>query len=307
MPTQPPMIFSTSRNSRAVGIEDVRFYRDHGYLVVDDAFTEQELDVLKQEAVRLCRGELGFFQGLQEAPRDATSEDVLAPYLCVHDPHKISDVYRRYMAHPVLVDVLTHIIGPNVKCVQSMYFIKAAGKPGQAWHQDEMFIPTRDRSLTAAWVALDDATRDNGCLRLIPGSHRRGVIWDCRENDNEEEFGATVESCGFPYREEDEEVVVQVRAGTAVFFNGYLLHRSCRNTREEGYRQAYANHYMSAESFLPWRLESPLRDMARADCRDVEIVAGIDPYAHHGYADFVAPRLRASSRRELEANDKLIG
>jgi hypothetical protein len=44
------------------------------------------------------------------------------------------------------VDALTGVIGPNVKMMQSMLFIKAEGKPGQAWHQDEMHIPTRDRS-----------------------------------------------------------------------------------------------------------------------------------------------------------------
>ena len=53
-----------------------------------------------------------------------------------------------------------------------MLFIKSEGKPGQAWHQDEFFIPTRDRSLTAVWIALDDATVENGCLWVLPGSHR---------------------------------------------------------------------------------------------------------------------------------------
>lgn len=43
----------------------------------------------------------------------------------------------RSLAHPAVVDVLTDAIGPHVKCMQSMLFIKAAGKPGQAWHQDE--------------------------------------------------------------------------------------------------------------------------------------------------------------------------
>ncbi|MGH8222694.1 MAG: phytanoyl-CoA dioxygenase family protein, partial [Woeseiaceae bacterium] len=241
--TAPQTLFSTTRNTPELTADDVAHYRENGYLVVADAFTPAELTVLKREAVRLCRGELGEFRGLQSAMADETDEAVIARYLCVHDPHKISEVYRRFMAHPVLVDVLTRIIGANVKCVQSMYFIKSAGKPGQAWHQDEMFIPTRDRSLTATWVAIDDAHRGNGCLRVIPTSHRSGVIWDCRDNSDEGQFGVTVESCEFPYREE-EEVVLEVKAGTAVFFSGYLLHRSFRNDMQQGYRQAYANHYM---------------------------------------------------------------
>ena len=74
------------------------------------------------------------------------------------------------------MQVLTKLIGPNVKSMQSMYFVKSAGKPGQAWHQDEQYIPTRDRSLTGAFIAIDDADVENGCLWMHPGSHRAGVL-----------------------------------------------------------------------------------------------------------------------------------
>ena len=67
-----------------------------------------------------------------------------------------------YLALPAIVDVLTKVIGPNVKCMQSMLFVNGSGKPGQAWHQDEVYIPTRDRWLTGAWIAMDDATVENG-------------------------------------------------------------------------------------------------------------------------------------------------
>lgn len=52
---------------------------------------------------------------------------------------------REALAHPRIADVLREIVGPNVKCMQSILFLKSAGKPGQAWHQDEHYIPTRDR------------------------------------------------------------------------------------------------------------------------------------------------------------------
>ena len=138
------------------------------------------------------------------------------------------------------------MIGPNVKAMQSMLFIKSEGKPGQAWHQDEFFIPTRDRSLTAVWIALDDATVENGCLWVLPGSHRRGVIYPAREQDDPR-FDCTTESYDFPYSD-DEAVPVEIPAGTALVFNGYLLHRSLENSGRHGYRRALANHYMSAES-----------------------------------------------------------
>ena len=107
-----------------------------------------------------------------------------------------------HLAHPTIVDVLTKVIGPDVKCMQSMLFIKASGKPGQAWHQDEWAIPTRDRSLTGGWIALDDATVENGCLWVIPGSHKPGIIWPQQEQDDPR-FDCTIESWGFPYKDED--------------------------------------------------------------------------------------------------------
>lgn len=60
--------------------------------------------------------------------------------------------------------------------MQSMLFIKSAGKLGQNWYQDEGFIHTGDQTLNAAWIALDDATVENGCLWVIPGSHQSRMI-----------------------------------------------------------------------------------------------------------------------------------
>jgi len=91
-------------------------------------------------------------------------------------------------------------------------FIKHAGKPGQAWHQDEDFIPTRDRSLTAAWIALDDATIDNGCLWAIPGSHRSGVLWPLRRHANPE-YDSIPESFDFPHQAGDARPI-EVAIGT---------------------------------------------------------------------------------------------
>ncbi|HET6292554.1 MAG TPA: phytanoyl-CoA dioxygenase family protein, partial [Kribbella sp.] len=142
-------------------------YDRDGFVVLDHALNPGEVGKLLEEAVRIARGELGPIIG--ELPVDAadTDEEVLRRYLCIHYPHKFSDLMLATMRHPAIVSALTKLIGPNVKAMQSMLFIKSEGKPGQAWHQDEMFIPTRDRSLTAAWIALDDATTENGCLWVL--------------------------------------------------------------------------------------------------------------------------------------------
>ncbi len=268
------------------------YYRENGYLVVPDALSTEELEELRAEASSICKGERGEVRGFEPTVPGETDEEVQRRYLCIHFPHKISAVMKKYLATPKMVEVLTEVVGPNVKCMQSMLFIKATGKPGQAWHQDEDFIPTRDRSLIGGWIAMDDATIENGCLWLIPGSHKPGVLWPM-ERQEDSRFDCTDESTGFPYSDKDA-VPVEVKAGTIVFFNGYLLHRSFPNRAQAGFRRVLVNHYMSAESLLPWRQPKEGEQMAVADYRDIVMIAGHDPYAWKGTEDIAVPGVRSS-------------
>jgi phytanoyl-CoA hydroxylase len=265
-----------------------RYHRD-GYLVLAEALRSDEVRALQEEAVRICRGERGAVDGVQPPAAGEPDQLVVRRYLCIHFPHKLSALLRRTVAHPVVVDALTQVIGPDVKAMQSMLFIKSEGKPGQAWHQDELFIPTRDRSLTAAWIALDDATVENGCLWVLPGSHRPGVLYPDRDQ-HDPRFDCEVEAYDFPYRDQDA-VPVEVPAGSVVIFNGYLLHRSLPNTGRHGLRRALVNHYMSAQSLLPWFVPEGVTP-GRADHRDIIMVAGTDPYAYKGTAEVMRPHLR---------------
>ena len=286
------------------GPELVAHYRELGFALLGDALSAAEVAAVNADALRLCRGEFGDIgYGYGEVGREldggqqpialSTGEsdaDVLRRFLCIHYPHKVSPAAYEALRNPRIVSALVDVIGPNVKAMQSMLFVKSEGKPGQAWHQDEFFIPTRDRSLTAVWIALDDATIENGCLWVLPGSHRRGVIYPARDQ-NDPRFDCTTEAFDFPYTDDDA-VPVEIPAGTALIFNGYLLHRSLENSGKHGYRRALANHYMSAESLLPWRPPEAGEHMAIADYRDIVMVAGKDPYAFKGVEDIARPYSR---------------
>ncbi len=230
---------------------DVGAYQRDGFVVLDQLLGPEELGALHRETVALCRGELGSVDRLEAVAAAVTDDEALRRVLCIHFPHKLSQLARQLLVLPRLVGVLTQLIGSDIKAMQSMLFIKAEGKPGQAWHQDEYFIPTRDRSLTAAWIALDDATTENGCLWALPGSHRPGVIYPERDI-NDRRFDCSTEAFHFPY-DDNEALPIELPAGGAVVFNGYLLHRSLPNMTKHGLRRAMANHYMSAQSLLPWR------------------------------------------------------
>ena len=263
----------------------VNRYREDGFLILPDALSADEVEAINRDAVDLCRDPaLGGTSG------DESEDELLRRYLCIHYPHKLSSAAMAALTHPRIVEALTRLIGPNVKAMQSMLFIKSEGKPGQAWHQDEHYIPTRDRSLTAAWIALDDATIENGCLWVLPGSHRRGVLYPSREQDDPR-FDCSDEAFGYP-DDESSAIPVEVSAGTVLLFDGYLLHRSLQNSGKRGYRRALVNHYMSAESLLPWK-EVTGKFSGEHDFRDIVMVAGVDPYAWKGTSDLSKPHSRA--------------
>jgi ectoine hydroxylase-related dioxygenase (phytanoyl-CoA dioxygenase family) len=270
------------------------YYNEQGFVVLHDALTPAQVDELNEETVKVCRNPQGEVNGITVADAGMSDLEALQRVLCIHFPHKLSDVFLRALAYQPIADLLTRAISPNIKCMQSMLFVKASGKPGQAWHQDEDYIPTRDRSLVGAWIAMDDATLENGCLWVLPGSHRRGILWP-QKFHFDSRFDCARESYEFPWDDADS-IPVEVKKGSIVFFNGYLLHRSLPNRAQSGFRRALVNHYMSAEAFLPWHRPDDKTSMAMADYRDIVMIAGEDPYAYKGTVDIAKAHVRADGK-----------
>jgi len=264
--------------------EQRTLYEEQGFLILEGLVAPDEIEELKEDAVDICRGRYPY-EALQPVNGNLSDDEVMQNFLCIHQPHKVSPVMLRYMHHPNITSVLSQVVAPGVKCMQSMSFTKPPDHPGQAWHQDEFYIPTRDRSLCGAWIAMDDASIENGCLWVIPGSHRTGYIYPQREHHRPDKFDFANESYGF---DDSGELPVEVPAGTVLFFNGHLLHRSAKN-RSTAYRRVLVNHYMNAFSLLPW-------GQAQVDYRDIVMVAGEDPYAWKGIEGIAKPHLRPRRR-----------
>lgn len=267
--------------------QNVTHYRKYGYLVAPDLLGAEEIAALKKETAGIFRGDRGHIDGLQEVG-GLPDDEVLKKYVAIHFPHKLSSLIYRYLSHPAIIDMLKQLVSPDLKCMQSMLFVKAPGKAGQSWHQDEYYIPTRDKSLTGVWIAIDDATIGNGCLWIIPGSHRPGHIMQ-RVPNNSDEY-ADVDMADVSAYKDRQMIPVEVKSGSVVFFNGYTLHSSLRNRTDNCFRTALVNHYMSAASMLPWDQDGKLEPTE--DLRDIVMVAGTDPYAWKGTVDCNRPYLR---------------
>lgn len=149
-------------------------------------------------------------------------------------------LFLAYMQHPVFREICARAYGENtaVDCFRAMFMNKPARKGTVLpWHQDRWPMLDRDPQITV-WTALDPATVANGCVQIIPGSHRTLV---------NPEHGS-----GFVTREQADAIVakhtpmpIELAAGEVVLLHNWTLHHSDVNKTDIS-RRAFSVCYMDA-------------------------------------------------------------
>jgi hypothetical protein len=88
---------------------------------------------------------------------------------------EIAREFFDYGTSPQMLDLIEAVIGPDIIFWASTVFCKEAARGLEVpWHQDGQYWPIRPRATVTVWIALDDVSVENGCMRVIPGSHRMG-------------------------------------------------------------------------------------------------------------------------------------
>jgi phytanoyl-CoA hydroxylase len=96
----------------------------------------------------------------------------------VHFLHRELEIHERFLLHPRIVDNVAGLVGPDVLALQTMLLVKPPGSSGQGYHQDSFHIVTQPDTLLGAWVALDGADEENGCVWIRQGSQHEPVYPD---------------------------------------------------------------------------------------------------------------------------------
>lgn len=88
---------------------------------------------------------------------------------------ELAEAFFQFVGNPALLDLVAALIGPDIVMWASALFCKPAATGLEVpWHQDGQYWPIRPRATVTLWIALDDVDRGNGCMKVIPGSHRMG-------------------------------------------------------------------------------------------------------------------------------------
>ena len=195
-------------------------------------------------------------------------------------PAQLLPSFAGLIRHPRLVEAVSRIIGPDLLVWSCGFFIKEAGSRSYvSWHQDLNYWGLDGDQEVTAWFALTPATVENGCMRFVPGSHRKNNVphLDSFAPDNLLTRGQEIAV------EVDEASAVNVllRAGQASFHHGHMFHASGPNTTNSR-RLGVAIRYVA-----------PSMKQVSGDKLLVSHVSGKDEYQHFEIMPAPAGRLMA--------------
>lgn len=249
-----------------VSVEQFKTYHEQGYVVVKGLVGLDEVEELKGHAMGIMDGRVPL-EGVEPRQEGESLEEAQKRLARIHMLHRKDEPHERYMLHPRVLDVVEVLVGPDVLCLQTMLFYNAPGTGGQGWHQDSYYITTYPDSLIGAWLALDRADEDNGCMAMVPGSHKepihpdagRGALVHAQEGfadlglveniSNLDDGQNTLARIAAQY---PPPVPALAEAGDVIFFHSRLLHRSHPNQSTDRWRRAFVSHYCNARSWVPW-------------------------------------------------------
>ncbi len=222
-------------------------YRSQGFLAINHAFTADEVEAAKQGLCDLAMGRKPAFQHIQfeAAVRDRLDElsaeerlDGIRKlmWFCEHDER-----LGHMSSHAKLLDVVSRLMGGQTpKCFQEM----ALSKPPRIgrekpWHQDAAYFDLAPQAdVVGVWIALDEATIANGCMRVLAGGNQIGPVhhwqrrdWQICDTDIEK-----------LHDKKHPVLAVPLKPGGLMMFNGLLPHGTPQNTTGER-RRALQFHY----------------------------------------------------------------
>jgi phytanoyl-CoA hydroxylase len=215
------------------------FDRD-GYVVARGVFPPDEVDRLRDHFMALRRhgSHPDDLVGV-----DAGSRDPLRRYPRMAQMHRWDGTSLRWLLDARIRDRLTALLGSEPYAVQTMLYFKPPGSRGQALHQDNFYLRAEPGTCVAAWLALDRADEANGCMLVVPGSHRWPVL--CTEKANTR-VSFTDVTVPLPDGVAAQPAIMD--SGDILFFHGSLVHGSMPNTTTGRFRRALIGHYIQAEA-----------------------------------------------------------
>ena len=241
--------------------QQVRQYHEQGWAGPFTLISEEEMAVVRRTIDEEIL-EPGRAQGLAE-------KDYF------HNRHLDNRCVYELLSHPNLVEKAASILGPHLVLWRTNFQIKAPLSQQEdwdtevPWHQDCAYFQPSPNVILSAWIAVDDTTRTNGCMQVLPGSHKR--LYPHITTPEAEVFAKAADPSSY---DPSAAVHIELKAGEFVFFNESTLHYSPPNKSE------------TRRFGITPRLTVPFVDVGRREQIEVLMVKGED---YMGYYNVTQP------------------
>ena len=257
--------------------EQQAFFEQQGYLIVPDLLSRGEVAECQREVQRLHQlaADLEASQDplsnhFQREPfSQAPNHNGLPVLRKIENTRALSPCFTQLAAHPGLVAIVQSLLGADLLLFRSTLMLKPAFHgSAHALHQDSAYWPMEPPALVTASIALDDATPDNGCIKVIPGSHHWGL----------QEWGHIAQEQEAPLTNRDDidrsrQIDVPLAAGSAVLFHSLMVHGSGPNQTDRARNTALYAYFSPHVRYVPGA-NGP-------QSKSFPVIAGLDGAAEH--------------------------
>ncbi len=229
--------------------EEKSSWEENGYFIRLNVFTEEENDVLRQVADDIAVGKRPFpTKNINQNALVRDGKVEAAGVNAIHKIHHVSCYIPEFLARvrdARLTDPIVDLLGSNLLGLNNLYIWKAPKIGlGFPWHQDKWYFNHQYKTemTVGTWTAIDAADKENGCLYVIPGSHKFGILaHEDLEGSQQAEFKIARDA------KDEDGVAVEAPPGAVVWFNNQLLHKSTDN-HSNRFRRCNVAHYISADA-----------------------------------------------------------
>ena len=158
--------------------EQVQFYRDHGYVVLEARIPRGTIEAVRDEIARFVEEARGLTASNERLDLEDSHTPEAPRLRRIKLPHKLSPVFDDLLRSDWILAPVRDLLGPSLRLHTSKLNMKSAGYGAAVeWHQDWAFYPHTNDDILAVGVIIDDMGEENGPLMVFPGSHR-GPVYD---------------------------------------------------------------------------------------------------------------------------------
>ena len=224
-------------------------WNEKGFILIPNFFPEDKCIEINQTVIDIVRSMVGNSEefnhayidqghiGIREMKPSHKIENIEDEMSKVFRLHQ-TGIFNEFIKRDDLLNIVEDILGENIDCFLSQFIFKNPGAWGQPWHQDSSYFPFDRAPQVGAWLATSAATKENGCLVILPGSHKEVIHEHLPDDRPGSNYGYTeIKDHDFK-----KEMPLYLNTGDLLLFHSFLMHKSYDN-KSNNRRTAMVYHF----------------------------------------------------------------